>query len=394
MLRLNLYTACLAAVFTHSFFTAMRLALAVVTLKLTQTPATVGLVLMAYALLPALLSPAVGRIADRHGVQALLGPCLCLLFLAGPVLWLLPHHIAVLTMAAALIGLGFNCFAVSIQKIIGGLPPSNAQSAMSVAERRKRNFGTLATASSVSSFCGPLLAGWVLDSMPAAVAFGVLALLPMLALAISRGWKFPQPVAPATAGVLPATPVAQRSPLLEPGLRPLIAAIVMMTVAGDALGFFTPLIGAGLGISAIAVGGIVSAFALGAFAIRLTSGLFIAKLPEWRYISLSLLASAALLLVFGQTASTMALWSLSFALGAWLGLAQPMTQSLLHQSVPENRVGEALGARLALVGGAQAASPLLFGLGAQYLGITASLVAASVLLCAGGLYAAQVARAS
>ena len=154
MLTLNVYTACLAAICSHGFYTGASLALALLALKLTQSPATVGVVMMAYALLPALLSPRIGRAADRHGVRPLLHLCLWLLASSGAALWWLPHHTAVLTVVAALVGLGFNTFAVSIQKLIGGLPPSGNRLDEPAAERRKRNFGTLATASSISSVRG------------------------------------------------------------------------------------------------------------------------------------------------------------------------------------------------------------------------------------------------
>jgi MFS family permease len=393
MLTLNLYTACLAAIFTHSFYTGVRLALAVLALKLTNSAATVGVIMMAYALLPALLSPRIGRMTDRLGVRPLLHACLWLLVCAGAALWWLPHDTAVLIVAALLVGLGFNAFAVSIQKLIGGLPATQAQAEVPAAERRKRNFGTLATASSISSFAGPPLAGWGLDRLPPGAVFGLLAVLPLLAWALSLTWRLPAAAAPAAASGAPAGGASgQRSPLVARELRPLVVAIVMLTVAGDALGFLTPIIGQQQGFSAATVGGIVSAFALGSFVIRLSSGLFIAKLPEWKYLSLTLVACAAILLCYALASTVPALTLLSFALGAWLGLAQPMTQSLLHHSVPESRVGEALGARLALVGGAQTASPLVLGLGVQALGIGPTLALAGLVLAASGIYTARAAK--
>jgi MFS family permease len=390
--RLNLYSACLAAIFAHSFYTGVRLALAVVALKLTDAPAIVGLIMMAYALLPALLSPRIGRAADRHGVRKLLHLCLPLLVGAGTALWWLPHHTTwVLVAATALVGLGFNAFAISIQKTIGALPPSLAQRDLSAAERRKRNFGTLATASSISSFVGPLLAGLALDRLSPAATFGLLAVLPLMAWVLGLRWQLPAGGAPAAAAQTKAAG-HERSPLLAPQLLPLAVAIVMLTVAGDTFGFLTPIIGKQEGLSATAVGAIVSAFALGSFIVRLASGLFIARLPEWTYLSLSLFACAAILLLYGQVSSLAALALLSFALGAWLGLAQPMTQSLLHHAVPEHRVGEALGTRLALVGAAQAASPLLLGLAAQSLGTAPTLALASVVLVGSGVYVARSAK--
>lgn len=232
---------------------------------------------------------------------------------------------------------------------------------------------------------------WGLDHLPAEAVFGALALLPALAWVLGLGWPLPPGTAAAAAGPTPA--VRPRSPLRARELWPLAVAIVMLTVAGDALGFLTPVIGKAQGLSATAVGGIVSAFALGSFMVRLGSGLFIAKLPEWRYIGPTLFACAAILLVYGQVSSVLALTMLSALLGAWLGLAQPMTQSLLHHSVPEQRVGEALGARLALVGGAQAVSPLVFGFAAQSLGTGPTLALASLVLAASGVYAVRAARA-
>lgn len=197
----------------------------------------------------------------------------------------------------------------------------------------------------------------------------------------------------------PAAPIAatdahRRSPLLTRELWPLAVAIVMLTVAGDALGFLTPIIGKQHQLSSTAVGGIVSAFALGAFVIRLASGLFIAKLQEQKYLSLTLVACAVVLLAYAQVSSALALTTLSFVLGAWLGLAQPMTQSLLHRSVPEHRVGEALGTRLALVGTAQAASPLVFGFGVQTLGTAPTLALASLVLVVSGGYVARATKGS
>lgn len=397
MLALNVYTACLAAVCSHGFYTGVRLALAVLTLKLTQSPVAVGVVMMAYALLPALLSLRIGRAADRHGVRPLLNICLWLLVCSGAALWWLPHHTAVLAVAAALVGLGFNAFAISIQKLIGGLPPGGKRPDEPVAERRKRNFGTLATASSISSFGGPLLGGLGLDHLGAGAVFGLLAMLPLLAWALSLCWQIPPATAPdasARLGTSAALAVSrERSPLLARELWPLAVAIVMLTAAGDALGFSTPIIGQQNELSASAVGGIVSAFAVGAFVVRLVGGLFIARLPEWTYVSITLVACALLLLLYAQVSAVLALAAISFALGAWLGLAQPMTQSLMHRSVPEHRVGEALGTRLALVGSAQATSPLVLGFGAQALGIGWTLALTALVLAASGVYVARAAKA-
>jgi MFS family permease len=394
MLRLNLYTACTAAFCALAYFTGFKVALAVVTLRLTNSPSTVGVVMMASAVLPALLSSWVGRAVDRHGVRPVLNGALTLLVCGGLILWWLPHYTATLFVAAALIGLGFNGYAVGTQKIIGALPASAAQADMPANERRKRNFGTLATGSSLSTFVGPLLAGAGLDHLPASAVFGWLILMPLAAWFLALHWD----LTPAPAQLVPVSPPAEarpsRSPLLAPELRPLAVCIAMVTLAADAMNFFSPVIGKLQGLTATQVGSVVSAFAVGSFLVRVASGWFIARLNEWRYLAATLVACAALLLLFSQAGSALSMMALGFLLGAWLGLAQPMTQSLMHQSVPEHRVGEALGARLALVGATQIICPLVFGLGAQYLGITPTLALASLVLLACGVYTFRSVRRS
>jgi MFS-type transporter involved in bile tolerance (Atg22 family) len=184
--------------------------------------------------------------------------------------------------------------------------------------------------------------------------------------------------------------------LLAPELRPLAVCIAMVTLAADAMNFFSPVIGKLQGLTATQVGSVVSAFAVGSFhgaggeRPGSSRGCQRVALPG----SLTLVACAALLLLFSQAGSALSMMALGFLLGAWLGLAQPMTQSLMHQSVPEHRVGEALGARLALVGATQIICPLVFGLGAQYLGITPTLALASLVLLACGVYTFRSVRRS
>lgn len=392
MLSLNIITACTAAFFSLAYFTGFKIALAVVTLRLTNSPSTVGVVMMGCAILPALLSSWVGRAVDRHGVRPVLNGALTLLVCGGLILWWLPHHTATLFVAAALIGLGFNAYAVGTQKMIGALPASAAQADMPAIERRKRNFGTLATGSSLSTFVGPLLAGVGLDHLPAAAVFGWLILLPMAAWFLTLHWNLPPPTPPSVQATQPAAGLPHRSLVLAPELRPLMVCIAMVTMAADAMNFFSPVIGKLHGLSATQVGSVVSAFAVGSFLVRVASGWFIARLNEWRYLAATLLACAALLLLFSQAGSALSMMALGFLLGAWLGLAQPMTQSLMHQSVPEHRVGEALGARLALVGATQITSPLVFGLGAQHLGNTPTLVLACLVLLACGAYTLRASR--
>lgn len=390
MNALNIYTACLAAIGAHSFYTAGRLVLVLSGLQLTGAAVSVGVIMMAYALLPAILSPLIGRVADKRGSGLLLRFGLSLLVASGVAVQVLPEGAATLIVLSAVIGLAFNCFAVGIQKTIGDLPATSRQADLQPAERRKQNFGTLATATSISAFAGPLVAGWGLDHFHFRSVLCMLASLPFTALLISWAWALQRPAARSSAQSQGASGI----PLMKKQLIPIFVIVAMLTVAGESLAFATPMIGRAHSMSASTIGGILSAFAVGAFAIRLASGAFIARLPDWIYLSATLCAAAAILLLYSWVTTALLLTILSFLLGAWLGLAQPMTQSLLHRSVPEGRVGEVLGVRLAVVGGAQAASPLLLGFAVQVYGTGVALIGTSLALGVAGVFAARTAARS
>jgi predicted acyltransferase len=61
--------------------------------------------------------------------------------------------------------------------------------------------------------------------------------------------------------------------------------------------------------------------------------------------------------------------------------------SLLHNTAPAGRVGEAIGVRMSLVNMSQIAMPLLFGALGTALGMLPVFWATALLLSAGGLYA-------
>jgi MFS family permease len=79
--------------------------------------------------------------------------------------------------------------------------------------------------------------------------------------------------------------------------------------------------------------------------------------------------------------------AVAFLLGLGLGMSQPMVMSLLHNTVPPGRAGEAVGVRMTLVNISQIAIPLLFGALGAWLGMLPVFWATSLLLSGGSWYA-------
>jgi MFS family permease len=78
---------------------------------------------------------------------------------------------------------------------------------------------------------------------------------------------------------------------------------------------------------------------------------------------------------------------LMFLLGLGLGSPQPMVLTLLHESAPEGRAGEALGLRTTLINGSQTVMPLLFGAVGAALGMMPVFWTMSAALILGSFYA-------
>jgi MFS family permease len=79
--------------------------------------------------------------------------------------------------------------------------------------------------------------------------------------------------------------------------------------------------------------------------------------------------------------------ALMFLLGLGLGAPQPMILTLLHESAPAGRAGEALGLRTTMINTSQTVMPLIFGAVGAALGIAPLFWAMSVALLAGGFFA-------
>src|SRR5512147_2222976 len=102
-------------------------------IELGANPLLIGALISVYSVFPLLLAVYSGRIADRFGSRypMLGGSAVFMLGLLLPFLW---PKLPMLYIAAALVGVGFVFFNVSVQNLAGALGPP---------EQRTRNFSTL-----------------------------------------------------------------------------------------------------------------------------------------------------------------------------------------------------------------------------------------------------------
>ena len=236
---------------------------------------------------------------------------------------------------------------------------------------------------SLSALVGPMVAGLAIDHVGHRAAFAILSVFPLLAVVILLR------VAPAVR-LEPRERAAADgvTDLLRlPQLRSVLVVSALVSSGWDLFTFLVPLHGARNGLSATAIGLVAGGFGVGSALVRLALPWIAARVPQWKLLG-SALALAALgyfLMPFCSTVATML--PLALALGMVLGSGQPVVMSLLHDSAPADRTGEAVGLRSAIISMNQMVLPLACGAFGSVLGLLPLFWAVATLLGAGGGYA-------
>jgi predicted MFS family arabinose efflux permease len=372
----TLYFLIFITLLNHSTFAGTRVAVSLYAIHLQATPFTVGVLMALYALLPMLFAVSMGRLTDRIGARTpmLAGSVALALGTLLPWLW---ESLGALYVASVLIGSSFMMYHLAYQNIVGyiGRP-----------EDRPINFSLAALGFSVSGFAGPMIAGFGIDWIGYAATFAVLAAFPLVPIAVLglNRLRLPQP----HAHLAPPEPGRSIADLLRHReLRPIFIASGLLATAWDTFTFAIPIYGSRIGLSASSIGLVLGSFSVATFVIRLLLPAISRRLAPWPLLTVSLATAGATFLLFPLLERAGLLAALAFVLGLGLGMSQPMVMSLLHNTAPAGRAGEAVGIRMTLVNMSQTGMPLLSGALAAALGMAPVFWATAVLLCAGSLYA-------
>jgi MFS family permease len=360
----------------HLAFVGARMTTTLFALQLGASEFTVGVLMSLFALLPTLLSVSAGRLIDRAGPRRPLMLSLMALTGAAALPFAFPV-LEILYLSTTLLGVSFMYVHIAMNSVFGahGSP-----------EERALNFSWLALGFSISNSIGPLVAGYAIDGLGHSKAFAVLALFPAIALILL--WRRRRPL-PRPAHV----PLAARAGVLDllriPGLRQTFWVSLLLATGWDLYTFLIPLYGTRIGLSAAAIGVILSTFALATFTVRLMMPLLIKKIRQWVVIFAALTISGTCYLLFPFATTVPPLLLLSFVLGLGLGSAQPVIMSLLYEASPPGRQGEAVGLRTSLLNGSHTLIPLASGAGSAAFGMTPVFWVLAACLLGGAWFARQ-----
>ncbi len=362
-------------VLDHIAFNGSRIAVSLNAISLNATAFTVGSLMAVYALLPAILSVSAGRWIDRIGINKpmLVGSVGVGVGVVTP--FIIPGLIA-LYVTAVLTGVSFMLINVSAYHAVGE---------MSSPDDRPVNFSYVALGFSTSSFIAPMMSGIAIDQLGFRATFLILALFTVL------------PVIALSAHLLPPVKLREAHTLAPAGavfdllrdrnLRHLFIAMAVLTVAWDVYSFAIPIYGSKIGLSASKIGIVMGAFAAATFAVRLAMPFIVNRVRPWTMLTAALLTAAVSYCALPFTQSVGVMMALMFLLGLGLGAPQPMILSLLHESAPIGRAGEALGLRTTMINTSQTVMPLIFGAVGAALGIAPLFWAMAAALLAGSFFA-------
>lgn len=362
-------------VLNHIAFNGSRIAVSLNAIALNTSAFTVGSLMAVYALLPALLSVSAGRWIDRIGINRpmLVGS---IGVGVGVVMPFLVPGLVSLYITAIVTGVSFMLINVAAYHAVGE---------MSAPEDRAVNFSYVALGFSTSSFIAPMMSGIAIDQLGFRATFLILALFTIMPIVALSANLLPA-VKPREAHTLaPAGAVLDL--LRDPELRRLFIAMAVLTVAWDVYGFAIPIYGTKIGLSASEIGIVMGAFAAATFAVRLAMPFFVHRIRPWTMLTMSLGIAAVSYALVPFTQNVVVMMALMFLLGLGLGAPQPMILTLLHESAPAGRAGEALGLRTTMINTSQTIMPLIFGAAGAALGIAPLFWAMATALVAGGFFA-------
>jgi MFS family permease len=344
-----IYLLVLLTVLTHTSFKGSKVLVALFAIEFGATPLEIGVLFSMYAVFPVFLSVYAGRVSDRLGfrVPMIFGACGLML---GLLLPFFHPRLGTLYASAALIGMCYIFYTVTVQHLVGAIGEGHA---------RTRNYSIFSLGVALTALFGPLTAGFAIDSIGHRVTYLLLGLLPaapILALVLFSS-LVPRTHAPHEARHgQRAMDLVKAAPLR----RALITAGLVETGL-ELVNFFLPIYGHSIGLSASEIGICMGGFATALLLVRLVMPALSRGSSEERVLSGSLFLAGATCLLFPVVTDFALLLAMSFMLGLGLGCGSPLSMILAYNRAPKGRSGEAMGLRQMVNKATEVVMPLVFG---------------------------------
>jgi MFS family permease len=365
-----IYVVALTTLLVQGCHIGSRVVASLLAIKLGANPLEVGMLISVYSIFPLLLGVYSGRISDRFGARR---PMLAgtLVIATGLLIPFLTPTLPALYLSCILIGTGFVFFNVSNQTLGG---------ALGTPAERTHNFATLGLGYAAGHLLGPVLAGYSIEYLGHTwcyLIFAVLALVPPAIFMFAS--KLDTPAA-GTSRRSGNTFALLRLPLL----RRAVIVSGLITTGWDLYGFYVPIYGHSIGLSASTIGNILGVFAVATFVVRALLSRLTRRFGIENVLGAAATIGALLFVPFALIEYVPLLFLLSFGIGLALGCSQPLTLNLAYNHSPEGRAGEVAGLRLTINNITHVSIPVASGALAAALGVAPVFWIAAALLATSG----------
>jgi MFS family permease len=351
-----MYLIVLLCIALHICYIGSKVVVSLLAIELGASQFLIGVIAALYALLPLVLGVLSGRLADTIGMRVpmIIGALLASVAMLCSFFW---QAIAALFATALIMGAAFMLYNVSIQNLTGAYGRS---------EDRARNFSILTIGYSVSTFIGPLVAGFTIDyagHARAFLVFAILTLFPIVVLAVR-----PQ-LTRVNAPKLEKDERRALDLLRNPPLRSVIVMSGLMVAANELFAFYTPVFGHSIGLSASTIGIVMGCYAAATFLTRFFLPLLMRRISPQQVLSFSMLLAAAGFLLLPFQHNLYLIMLIAFTIGIGMGVAQPISMTMAFNRSPAGRTGEVTGLRLTANNFARIIIPLTAGALGATLGV-------------------------
>jgi predicted MFS family arabinose efflux permease len=233
----------------------------------------------------------------------------------------------------------------------------------------------------VTSFVGPLVAGFSVDYAGHAAACLYLAAISMIAIMLLLIWGrlLPGGNRAAVGGIGTLKSLADRE------VMGMLATSGMVQLGTDLFQFYLPIYGYAQGLSASAIGAALAAFAGASFVVRLFLARLVKRVSPEKLLAWSFYAGAVGFMLVPFCHDAIALGAVAFVFGLGMGIGTPLTVILMFSRSAEGRSGQTLGLRLTANNFVRVVGPVLFGAIGSALGLPPVFWINALMMGSGGL---------
>ena len=337
----------------HFTFIGSRLVVALYASHLQASPAVVGLIAALFGVVSAFVCVPAGRVMDRIGPGRPMLWC-SVLMSAGAMAGVIWGDIAALFIVSVVLGTFYSLFFVGHTQWVGKIGTS---------QDRVSNISLAYLGFSIATFLGPMTAGYVIDHLGYAAALLMLGVVPLFSVAVLAFKVIESPPGAGQSAAAGAAAGKHRIAdlLRDRELRRVYLMCVIASSTWSIVSLLIPLYGSEIGLSASTIGLILGAYSFASIVIRVFMTQLARRFSSWQQMLLSLGLSGACFIVLPLVSNVAGLIVVAFLIGLGMGLAGPLSQNLLYDASPPERIGEVMGLRVTVMNSTATAVPLVSG---------------------------------